>query len=431
MNVLWFVNIPFPALQHYLGGSFHGGGGWMLALAAMLCQQMPVKLGIATSWPSFGELVELNSEGITYFGFPPGYKFVPKSSGPLLRTMRAVGSFLKAPDRRTLLSCHQVIQRFRPDVIHVHGSEEAWGLLARNCEVPLVLSMQGILNGYLPVYWGTSPRLSRLLMLSESKYWLEWCLMRAPREREIFRVNRHFLGRTSWDRSWQEVLQPSGKYWHVGELLRPEFYKVKWELSVAERFTLFTTTSNSPLKGTDVLIRALALLRPRYPFAHLRVCGELPHRGWGKYLRELVHELGLERHVTFLGYLDAQQQTKELCRAHVYVLPSHIENSPNSLCEAQLVGVPCVASRVGGVPSLVEHGHTGLLFPRGDHVALAGAVSRVFDADEWASELSIRERVVANPRHAPELVAQNLLRVYREVINTGESFMVSAGASMH
>jgi L-malate glycosyltransferase len=283
-----------------------------------------------------------------------------------------------------------------------------------------VLSMQGILNGLLPVYWGTCPKLSRFLMPGEGRHWLEWFLMRAPREREIFRMNRYFLGRTAWDQSWQQALQPSGKYWHVGELLRPEFYKAKWELSAAERFTLFTTTSNSPFKGTDVLIRAMDLLRERYPLVRLRICGELPHRGWGKYLRRLVSELGLKRHVIFLGYLDEQQLTKELCRAHVFVLSSHMENSPNALCEAQLMGVPCVASCVGGVPSLVEHADTGLLFPRGDYVALAGAVSRVFEDDEWARELSIRERATAKPRHTPELVVQSLLSVYREVIKLAE-----------
>ncbi len=59
------------------------------------------------------------------------------------------------------------------------------------------------------------------------------------------------------------------------------------------------------------------------------------------------------------------------------MLPSHIENSPNALCEAMLVGTPCIAAFVGGVPSLVRHGEEGLLYHDADPFALAGAVDRL------------------------------------------------------
>jgi L-malate glycosyltransferase len=416
MKVLWFVNAPFPALQHHLGLSSKGVGWWMSSLAKALCQVSCVRLGIATSWPKPPPLVELEAEGVVYYAFPSGREVVSNDSGSLLRAMLSIGSSFRATDQRTLSYCHQVIQRFLPDVIHVHGSEEAWGLIARDCRVPTVLSMQGILTGYLPVYWGTCPEFSRILLPREVKYWLEWLWRSAPREREIFRANRYFMGRTSWDQAWQQALQPKGRYWHVGELLRPEFHETNWELDHAERFVLFSTTSCTPLKGTDVLIRAMGLLRRHYPSVQLRICGDIPNHGWGAYLRRLVQNLGLERHVSFLGHLDAQQIVQQLSRTHVYVLPSHLENSPNSLCEAQLAGVPCVASCVGGVPSLLDHAQTGLLYPRGDHVALAAMVSRLFDDDQLARALSARARTMSQKRHDPESVVQDLLHVYREVI---------------
>jgi L-malate glycosyltransferase len=416
MKVLWLVNPPFPALQRHLGVSFCEGSWYLPGLANVLCQDSSVTLGIATTWPTITSLDEFKAGGIAYYALPPGYKFFPNISGPFLRAMRIVGSFLQSTDRRTMGYCHELVQRFRPDLIHVHGSEEAWGLIARECNVPIMLSMQGVLHGCLPAYWGTCPLLWRILMPHGVKYWLEWRLRRVPREREIFKANRYFLGRTYWDQAWQQALQPDGRYWHCGELLRREFHEATWQLDGIERFALYSTTSIYALKGTDVLIRAMALLCQRYPLLRLRIGGELPDFEWGAYLRRLVRELRLEKHVSFLGYLDARQIAEQLCRAHVYVLPSHVENSSNSLCEAQLVGAPCVASCVGGVPSLVEHGHTGLLFPRGDHAALAGMVSRIFDDDESARTLGARARAIAQRRHAPELVAKNLLRAYREVI---------------
>lgn len=417
MKVLWFVNPPFPALQHHLGISFDGGGWWMSSLARALCGNPAVTLGVATTWSTLTSMVDFEADRVTYYAFPPGYKFLPYARGAILRGMRVVGSFLGAPDRRLLEHCLDVVRRFQPDVIHIHGSEDPWGLIAQKCKVPTVLSMQGVLNGYLPVYWGSSPLRWRLLMPSEGKYWLEWRLKRAQREREIFRVNRWFLGRTYWDQAWQKTLQPEGRYWNVGEIIRVEFHNTTWRLDHAERFTLYSTTSSAPLKGTDVLIRAVGLLRQRYPSVKLLIGGDLHRHGWGTYLRWLVRDLGLETQVSFLGYLDAPRIAEQLRGAHAFVLPSHVENSPNSLCEAQVVGVPCIASCVGGVSSLLEHGRTGLMFPRGDHVALASMVSSLFDDDQLASVLGAQARGVAQGRHAPEVIAQKLLQAYQDVID--------------
>jgi len=417
LKVLWFVNVLFPALQRRLGVDIAGGGWWMSSLTEALGRDSWVKLGIATSWGSVGELVEYESGGIIHYAFPSErYRAIPRNLGWLGGARRALGSFSSKTDHHILEYCQQVIKRFSPDLIHVHGSEEAWGLVAGACNVPTVLSMQGVLSGCLPFFWGTSEPLQRLVMPREVKLWLEWSLWQAPRERRIFRRARHFIGRTQWDRAWQEALQPRGRYWPVGELLRAAFYETVWELDQAERFTLFSTTSSLPLKGMDVLIRAVAILRKRFPLVQLCIGGYVPRHGWGAYLRRLVRKLRLEKQVSFLGYLSSQEIVQHLTRSHIYVLPSHIENSSNSLCEAQLVGLPCVASCTGGVPSLVEHGQTGLRCPRGDHLAVSGRISALFENDDWACQIGVRARSVAQHRHAPEVVTRDLLKAYDEVI---------------
>lgn len=430
MKVLWFVNVIFPALQHHLGVEIAGGGWWMSALTEALGKHSSVRLGIAASWPGVSELVELESDGIVFYAFPTQRsRSISRSFGWRACARRVLGSFSSKTDHHILDHCQQVIKRFSPDLIHIHGSEEAWGLVAGACNVSTVLSMQGVLSGCLPFFWGTSDPLQRVLMPREVKLWLEWSLRQAPRERRIFRQVHHFFGRTHWDRAWQEALQPGGHYWHVGEVLRAEFYETVWELDRAERFTLFSTTSSLPLKGMDVLIRALAVLRKRFPLAQLRIGGDVPGHGWGAYLRRLVRKLRLEKRVSFLGYLSSHEIAQHLARAHIYVLPSHVENSSNSLCEAQLVGLPCVASCTGGVPSLVEHGQTGLLFPRGDHLALSGMISAFFDDDEWARKIGAHARSMAQHRHAPDVVTRDLLSAYDEVIKAHnlESSLTGSG----
>ena len=106
----------------------------------------------------------------------------------------------------------------------------------------------------------------------------------------------------------------------------------------------------------------------------------------------------------------------ELCRSHVFAISSYIENSPNSLCEAMQVGLPCVASYAGGIPSLVEQRRTGLLFPVGDAPLLADSIMRIFRDDGLACRLGAAARAEASERHAPERVLSQLLDAYNNVI---------------
>jgi glycosyltransferase involved in cell wall biosynthesis len=121
--------------------------------------------------------------------------------------------------------------------------------------------------------------------------------------------------------------------------------------------------------------------------------------------------------VVALPDLDAKSMAEELSRAHVFVLPSFIENSPNSLAEAMLVGTPSVVSFVGGVPSMVTDEVEALTFPAGDEAVLAEQIRRVFPDEALADELSLRARATAHRRHLPAKIAREMLEIYRSVIS--------------
>ena len=80
---------------------------------------------------------------------------------------------------------------------------------------------------------------------------------------------------------------------------------------------------------------------------------------------------------------------KRYLQSHVFVCPSFIENSPNSVGEAQLLGIPCIASFVGGVSDMVVDGETGLLYRFEEVEMLAAAVCRIFTDDKFAKRLSV------------------------------------------
>jgi glycosyltransferase involved in cell wall biosynthesis len=171
-----------------------------------------------------------------------------------------------------------------------------------------------------------------------------------------------------------------------------------------------------PYKGIDTLLEAVAILRYSYPGVRLTVNGNIPLQGYGGFLRRKVRASGIEENVSFSGWRPAEKIAEELAHAHVYVIPSFIENSPNSLAEAQLVGTPVVASYTGGIPSMVSDKGTGLLFPPGDAEFCATQIKRMFEDNELALQCSEKGRQVAFARHNSKNVAVTLVDLYKEII---------------
>ena len=119
--------------------------------------------------------------------------------------------------------------------------------------------------------------------------------------------------------------------------------------------------------------------------------------------------------VAELGQLNAEEISIELARSHVFASPSFIDNSPNAVCEAQLLGMPVLSTYTGGVPSLIEEGETGLLFPPGDAPMLAARLRQVFEDDALAVDLGKQSHVIASRRHDPESVVRQVLAAYEDV----------------
>jgi glycosyltransferase involved in cell wall biosynthesis len=120
--------------------------------------------------------------------------------------------------------------------------------------------------------------------------------------------------------------------------------------------------------------------------------------------------------VQLLGFVEAKDIIAELQAAHVYVLGSHIENSPNSVAEAQIVGTPTVATNAGGTPSMVTDGVSGLLYPAGDAPELARQLGRLFRDDQLADELSRGGREQARARGDETELTETLVAIYRRIL---------------
>lgn len=409
MRVLWFTNIPMPAVDRRAGRDTKGSGHWMTVLLDALRARGDLELGVATAYPGVPDL-DFVEDGVRYFAMAQP-RFTPALA-------------CRAPD---LERARHVVETFRPEVVHVHGTERFFALLAarRLIDVPTVVSIQGLLSAYLPQFFGalSLPDVVRTHRVVEvlTRRGLVWAhreyASAIPREEEILASDVAFLGRTEWDLANVLRRNPAARYFHVGELLRPEFSTRAWSAAACVRGRIFVTNVGHPRRGVETILDAVAALRGRGRDVEARLAGSLPERtGYGRFVRRKIDDLGLRDAVRFLGFLDGERLADELVASNVYVIASYAENSPNSLCEAMRLGLPCVASYAGGIPSLVQDGETGLLFPPGDPALLALRLDAVLGDTALAARLGAAARSVAAGRHDPGAVTRQLIEAYAAVL---------------
>ena len=164
-----------------------------------------------------------------------------------------------------------------------------------------------------------------------------------------------------------------------------------------------------PEKGVDVFLRAAALVSGVVPQAAFLVVGDGPLR---PDLEHRAAVLGLSGTVTFTGY--RSDATRLLAGLDVLAVPSRSDGSPLVVCEAMAAGVPVVASRVGGLPDLVEDGGSGLLVRPGEAEDLARALVSLLLDPEAARRLGARGRALAATRSHEQLV-DRMTQLYADV----------------
>jgi glycosyltransferase involved in cell wall biosynthesis len=430
MKVLWFADYQPLAVRRRLGLAENPGPqAWVDALADRL-QQPGVELSIATHGAT--GLPSFEDSGITYHVLEQ-----PTQPSRLARVV--AGWRHRLPPAVPLREAVALVRRLAPDLVHVHGTEGASGLLAPVVfPTPCVISLQGILQAYERLYFAGRSVADMAAMVASRDFLLgrgpmhSYLLVRrwADREEQIMRGARWFIGRTDWDKAMLAAVNPAATYFHCDEIMRAPFYKAEWTPPSHFGTRLYTTSSSLMGKGTECLVEALSILRREgMTGVRLRIAGVPPGSGLESTYRRVARRRGVEQAVDWLGRLDAAHIVDELMAADVFVYASHVDNSPNSVVEAMAVGVPIVASSVGGLPTLVKDREEGLLVPRGDAGAFAGAIRRLLDDTHEARRIGARARVTAQARNDPDRIVKRTISIYQEIVASAGEF--GRGVDVH
>ncbi len=182
-------------------------------------------------------------------------------------------------------------------------------------------------------------------------------------------------------------------------------YALRARRPAPPRSGILTVGRLAPVKGQAVLLEAMKLLVESGVDAALTLVGSGPEHD---RLEAIAVRLGLEDRVTFTGALNQIETREQFAQADLFALTSFAEGIPVVLMEAMALGVPCVASRVNGVPELIEHGVTGLLVSAGDAEGAATCMARLLadEAGTTAMVIAAREYVA---RHFDLLTNARLL----------------------
>lgn len=226
------------------------------------------------------------------------------------------------------------------------------------------------------------------------------------------------MGRTCWDKALVNMLTKGATYHHVEEALRPEFLYSKkfWKVPPANaKLRLLTTGCSSFWKGVDVMLKTAHVLKEAGVDFEWHVAGSL-----GEELKQIVESKEklkyVENNILFLGFCSPERLIDEMCQSTMYVHTAYIENSPNSICEAQMIGMPIISTMVGGIATLVRNGIDGDLLPANDPWQLANAIVELAKDKDRMRFYSEHSRQHALERHNPNLILHQLLKCYKDLI---------------
>ena len=417
MKVLWTVNLIPAAVSVKLGMASEVLGGWVESMAEQLSKNSDIELGIVCKCEQPLDFCE-KINGVTYLSL----YYTPST-----------------PLAELSAKCDKIVSDFKPDIINIEGTEflhaRAMQLTAKSHGIPAVVSLQGILNGQYAYQCGQLPIDDMMFSKSLTNIFSAWIMHlrktrwykpRMKSEKEIIENAEYILGRTTWDRAHSYAINPNAKYFPCSRILRAPFYKEKWSIDKAERHSIYIGNGYNALKGLHFVVMALPYLIREYPDVKVYVAGYKPYtendkrsvlkKGYAAYLKKLIYDLGVQDHVEFTGPLKAPQVAEKLSKVNAYVLCSAVENSPNTLGEAMMVGTPCVAAYVGGVSDMATDGKEALFFRNDDPKLLAWNLKRVFDSDELALSLSENGKKRALITHDAERNAQMLIDAYTSIL---------------
>jgi len=410
MKILWLSNLVFSE------SPIRTSGTWMSSMGEAIAETGDFAL-FNISNAKVSEVCEANVGKITQWTVP-------------VERIRSDG----LPSKKTVTDIVRIVDSVAPDLIHVWGTENYWGLLTarKYLSQKALLEMQGIKYAIAPVMMGGlsfSEAVGCLgikeMVRPSCSVFSDQAAFRASRkvETEIIKGHQFISCQSEWVRAHVMAMDANKRLFSSKMMLRKEFLSSKpWaSCSHDDSPEIFTSSYGAiPYKGLHVLLRAVAILKDTWPRIRLTVGGNrfqsgIRRSGYARWLLREIKRLGIENHVAFVGPLDAAEMIRHIHGSSVVIIPSFVESYSMALAEAMAVGVPVVASYAGAMPELARDGESVLFFPMGDETMCAWQIRRILQSPSLASSLAVHARELGLNRNNPDDAVRRQIEIYNEV----------------
>lgn len=378
MRVLWLCPYPYPGVNQH-------PAYWISEWAKHLSNYTDLDIHLV----SFSPFCKGSSEDINQDGLKLTYIKSPRGTIDLFLLYRLRISRLR--------NYFEQNQR-KYDLVHIHGIENQLQAACVNSSIPVIISIQGIITESFPLLDGNL------------KLRMNWYLAKRY-EAKYMNITKNYFCRTEWDKKFIRKKVHDARIFHNWEMIRDDFQNVSPDIK--SKRILFTGGTH-PGKGLDLALKILRKVNEDGSNFKLIIAGNY----YDDLLDNILKQNGFstkDSEIEVKGFLNTEEMIEEFNKSLCLLHPTLIDNSANTICEAQLAGLPVIASEVGGVSSLIINNQNGLLAD----LSISGLVQRVreLSGDKilW-KKISEKSRGDAKLRHDRDEITKVTLKTYKSII---------------
>lgn len=414
MKVLWITYAALGRAAELLENRFTQSGTWIDATASALVKEQDIELCVASISTSSQTIVDENTK-IIYRGVSE----IKQVSG-------------RMPAETDTCVWTSIIEDFMPDIIMIWGTEYANGysVLKAAKNIPVLFFIQGVIGKIVEYPLGLLSMkdvVKRVGPVSAIKFLHFLKNYRAQFrqkeiEKEMVQQASGILTDNEWANAYYNIIAPNTKNFFYPLPVNSIF--LEGERNNVEKHSIFTVDGGNPAKGLFHLIKAIAIVKERFPDVKLYIPGRVPTKKpafiyespYYTYLKKEIKHLKLTSNVVFLGQQTQQEMKEHLLKCNVFVMPSSIENHSSSLREAMYMGVPCISALVGSVVEFTASGDNALTYRYEEEDILAAEIIKLFENDSLAYNMGCRAKATIHDKFSQIGLGRRMKCVYKEVL---------------
>jgi L-malate glycosyltransferase len=419
LTVLWVVNILFGKMLTLIGkAEEENSGSWLGASLQLFYNQHQVEVIIITT-AAVNTTLTLKDNNITYCilpgGYPPDYNHLKLSN---------------------INSWKKLQEQYNPSVVQIWGTEFSHSINALQAfgNSKVVVYMQGVLRSIARYYTAglSNTEIKQNITLRDiikrdgindrkRKYFKQ-----AKNEAYILQKAKNVIVENNWCAAYCQSIAPAIKIHKCALTIKEVFFEQNWSKEKTTPFSILSPAASYPIKGLHILLKAMAIVAKQYPQVKLFIPGlsidinekglkRWKQNGYTRLTISLIKQLNLQKHVGFLGSLTASKMAEQMASTNIFVMPSSIENHSSTLIEAMIVGAPCIASYVGGIPEYIEHGKNGLLYRFEEYEVLAQHICTLLNDNNLAAQFGTAAAAQMRSSRQSKLLKNQLLDIYNNL----------------